>query len=95
MNFYSARDLRTMPKQIWKSLDEYKEVVITNNGKPSALMLDIDEDNFEELIQAVRQARAMLTFNAMRSRAAKAGFMSESDIDDEISAYRKEKRERH
>ncbi len=89
MNFYSVRDLRNDSKSIWENLKENGEAVITNNGKPSALLLDISEDNFEVMLQAVRQAKAMIAFNNMRSRSQASGFMSEEEIEAEISAARK------
>lgn len=91
MNFYTARDLRTIPKNIWESLSEDGELIITNNGKPTALMLDITENSFEEVIKAVRQAKAMRAFNNMRGKAAARGYMSEKEIQAEIIAYRKGK----
>ncbi len=90
MNFYSARDLRTMPKSIWNALNADGEVVITNNGKPTALMLNISEDSFEVLLKAVRQARAAIAFNSMRDRAESHGFLSDEDIEAEILAARRE-----
>jgi antitoxin (DNA-binding transcriptional repressor) of toxin-antitoxin stability system len=90
MRFYTARDLRTIPKNIWDSLRVSGEVVITNNGKPTALMLNISDDNFEEVSKAVRQAKAMIAFNRMRAKAA-AGFMTDDEIADEIASYRREK----
>lgn len=89
MNFYSVRDLRTDSKSMWESLKGNGEVIITNNGKPAALMLDISEDNFEIMLQAIRQAKAMIAFNSMRSRAAAKGFMSDDEIEAEIAAARK------
>ena len=89
MNFFTARDLRTMPKSIWQALASSGEVVITNNGKPTVLMLNISEDNFDQVVRAVRQARAMLAFNHLRGQAAERGFMSEEDIEVEIAATRK------
>jgi PHD/YefM family antitoxin component YafN of YafNO toxin-antitoxin module len=90
MNFFTARDLRTIPKSIWHALDNSGEVVITNNGKPTALMLNISEDNFDQVVRAVRQARAMLAFNHLRGQTAERGFMSEVDIEAEIAAARRE-----
>ncbi len=90
MNFYSVRDLRTDSKSIWENLHRNGEAIITNNGKPTALMIDISEDNFEIMMQAVRQAKAMITFNNMRSRAAANGFMTDEEINAEIEAARKE-----
>ena len=36
---------------------------------------DIPEGAFDEVVQAVRQAKAMIAFNSMRRKAAKAGFL--------------------
>ena len=44
MNFYSIRDLRTETKSICDHIQSEGEAVITNNGKPTVLMLDISED---------------------------------------------------
>lgn len=88
MNFYSVRDLRTETKSLWDNLSAGGEVVITNNGKPAALMIDIPADCFDEVVQAVRQAKAMIAFNNMRSKASSRGFMSEEEIEAEIEAAR-------
>ena len=90
MNFYSIRDLRTESKNVWDNLSTGGEVVITNNGKPSALMINIPEGSFDEIVQAVRQAKAMIAFNNMRNKAAMSGFMSDEEIEAEINAARNE-----
>ena len=81
MNFYSVRDLRTDSKSMWADLNRGDEVVLTNNGRPSALMIDIPEGSFDEIVQAVRQAKAMIALNSMRRRAAREGFISDEDIE--------------
>lgn len=88
MNFYSVRDLRTDSKSMWADLTSGDEVVLTNNGKPSALIIDIPEGSFDEIVQAVRQAKAMIALNSMRRKAAKAGFMSDEDIESLIDEAR-------
>lgn len=88
MNFYTVRDLRTTPKNIWDNLSSDGEVVITNNGKPTAIMIDIADGNFEETIKAIRQAKAMIAFNAMRQKASINGYMTDEEIEAEISAAR-------
>ncbi len=90
MNFYTVRDLRTTPKAIWENLTDDGEVVITNNGKPTAIMIDISDGNFEETLKAVRQAKAMIAFNMMRKKSADRGFMSDEEIEAEINAARSE-----
>ena len=90
MDFYTVRDLRTSTKSIWDSLSGKGEVIITNNGKPSALMLDISDGNFEEMILAIKQAQAMIAVNNMRKKAAVTGYMSDDEINAEIADARKE-----
>ncbi len=88
MNFYTVRDLRTTPKSIWESLSTDGEVIITNNGKPTAVLFDIADGSFEETVKAVRQAKAMIAFNSMRSKAAAGGYMTDEEIEAEIAAAR-------
>lgn len=90
MKFYSIRDLRTKSKNVWENLSSGGEIIITNNGKPSALMVNIPEDNFDETVQAVRQAKAMIAFNSMRQTSSTSGSMSEEEITAEINAVRNE-----
>ncbi len=81
MNFYSMRDLRTESKSMWADLSRGDEVILTNNGRPSAIMIDIPEGGFDETVQAVRQAKAMIALNSMRQRAAREGFKSDDEIE--------------
>ena len=90
MRFYTVRDLRTTPKSIWENLSADGGVVITNNGRPTALLLDIADGSFEETLKAVRQAKAMIAFNSMREKAAKQGYMTDDEIEAEIAASRQE-----
>ena len=93
MNFFTVRDLRSTPKMVWDTLDNEREVVITNNGRPSALMIPIDDNNFNDIIATVRQVNAMRTVNRMQRAAVKAGLenMSLDEINAEIALARKER----
>ena len=88
MNFYSVRDLRTDSKSMWADLTSGDEVVLTNNGKPSALIIGIPEGSFDEIVQAVRQAKAMIALNSMRRKAAREGYMSDDEIESMITEAR-------
>ena len=92
MEFLTVRDLRTSPRGVWEKLSQNGEVVITNNGKPTALMLNIENGEIEELSKAIRQAKAMMSINNMRLIAADNGYMTDEEIEAEIQAYRQEKR---
>ena len=89
MKFYTVRDLRTTPKSLWDNLSNDGEVVITNNGKPTAIMVDIADGDLEEVLKAVRQAKAMIAFNSMKTKAMKKGYMSDDEIESEINKARK------
>lgn len=94
MIFYTVRDLRTHPREVWKKLAETREVIITNNGKPSALMIEVDDENLEEVLASVRQSVAMRAVNKLRLASIRNGKsdMTTAEIDAEISKVRKEKR---
>ena len=59
MKFITVRDLRTTPAQVWKELPEQQEIVITNNGKPIALLTPLNDADMEDTVSAVRRARAI------------------------------------
>ena len=92
MNFFTVRDLRTSPKNVWDTLEQEKEVVITNNGKPSALMIPINDVNFDDVLAALRQVNAVRAVTRMQMKSVKAGLdkMSPDEINAEISAARAE-----
>jgi len=91
MQFYSVRDFRTQPKQIWDRLAQVHRLIITNNGKPTALMIDIDDDNLEDVLSSVRQSMAMRAANRLRLDARFNGTsnLSEEEIQAEIEEARK------
>ncbi len=94
MNFYTVRDLRTHPREVWKKLSEVHEVIITNNGKPSALMIEIDDENLEDVLASIRQSMAMRAVNKLRLSSLRSGQakMTLAEIDAEVSKVRQDKR---
>jgi antitoxin (DNA-binding transcriptional repressor) of toxin-antitoxin stability system len=92
MQFVTVRDFRSSSREIWKRLSEDEEIIITNNGKPTALMVNIPEGAFEETVQLVRQAKFLRSMHELREEASEHGVTSMDEIDAEIQAYRKEKR---
>ena len=92
MNFYSVRDLRTRSSDIWETLARSGEAIITNNGKPTALLVNLREDNFEEVLDDLQQLKALRMFKGLRKQAAARGFLTDKEINAEIKAYRAEKK---
>lgn len=96
MNYFSVRDLRSKPGKVWESIEKTHEAVITNNGKPNYLMIDIKGRDAEEVLASVRQALAMKAVNNMRigSIQKKTDALTDEQIEGEIAAARKEKKEK-
>ena len=90
MRFVSARDLRSKSAEIWKDLPREREMVITNNGRPVAILASITESNLEESLSAFRQARAIQAVAALQRESVKKGTdkLSMTEIEAEITAVR-------
>lgn len=90
MKFITVRDIRTSPAKIWRQLPEEQEIVITNNGKPIALLTPLSDESLEETISAVRQARAIQAVRVMQQTAKTRDLdsLSQADIDGEIRQSR-------
>jgi len=88
MEFLSVRELRASSSNLWQKLSRDGKMVITNNGKPKALVLDISNDDLEETLMSLQQVKAIKLFNSMRAEAERRGFLSEKEINEEIKAVR-------
>lgn len=90
MRFVSVRELRERSASIWKALGEEKDMVITSNGKPIALLSATSGESLEESLRALRRARAQAAAATMQGASLKAGSdrMSLEDINAEIDAAR-------
>jgi len=53
MNFITARDLRLNTANIWQMLEKERELVITLNGRPVALLTGISGESLETTLKAV------------------------------------------
>ena len=94
MKFITVRDFRTTPAQIWKDLPGEQEIVITNNGKPIALLTPLSDTDIEDTVTAVRRARAATALKQIRDLSVNQGLseMTMEEIDREIQEYRKSKK---
>ncbi len=90
MRFLSVRDLKSKSAQIWKELPRLKDMVITSNGRPIAVLASITEDNLEEVLSAFRQARAVQAVTSIQYESAHKSLdkITAAEIDDEIKAVR-------
>jgi antitoxin (DNA-binding transcriptional repressor) of toxin-antitoxin stability system len=97
MKFITVRDIRTTPSQIWKELPDEQEMVITNNGRPIALLTPLTDENLEDTLAAVRQARATQAVARMQQAAGTSGAaeLTVAEIDAEIQRARAGRTERN
>jgi len=54
MKFVTVRDFRTSPASIWKKLPIERELIVTNNGKPIALLTPLTDETLEDTVSAIR-----------------------------------------
>lgn len=93
MKFLSVRDLRGKSAQIWKELPGEREMIITSNGRPIAILASISESNLEESLAAFRRARAVEAVASLQRRSVEQGTdrIAMNEIDAEIKAVRKKR----
>lgn len=90
MKFLSVKDLRTKSSQIWHDLPDEKEMVITNNGRPVAILSALSDENIEESLAAIRQARVSEAIITLQRESVRRGLnnLSPENINEEIAAVR-------
>ena len=90
MKFLSVRDLKTKSAQVWKELPDQKDMVITSNGRPIALLSSITENNLEQVVSAFRQARAIEAVTSIQYESVRkqTDEITPEEIDEEIKAVR-------
>ena len=54
MKFLSVRDLRSKSAEVWKGLSVEREMVVTSNGQPIAILSAVTGDTLEETLRAIR-----------------------------------------
>jgi len=93
MKFISVRDLRSKSAQVWKQLPQEREMIITSNGRPIAIIAAISDSDLEESLSAFRQARAVEAVVSLQRRSVEMGNdkITMDEIDAEIKAVRRKR----
>jgi antitoxin (DNA-binding transcriptional repressor) of toxin-antitoxin stability system len=94
MKFLSVRDLKTKSSQVWKELPGQKEMIVTSNGRPIALLSSVNENNLEQVLTAFRRARATNSVASIQYESTQKGTdkISLDEINAEIGAIRSKRR---
>lgn len=95
MKFLSVRDLRGNSASVWRDLPREGEMIVTSNGRPVAMLTAIDESSVERSVAAWRQVRALQAITDIQTESTRKGTstIAMSDIDAEIAAVRKKRRQ--
>jgi len=93
MKFISVRDLRSKSAQVWKQLPQEREMIITSNGRPIAIIAAIGDSDLEESLVAFRQARAVEAVASLQRRSVEMGSdeITMDEIDAEIRSVRRKR----
>lgn len=91
MQFVSVRDLRGKSAQVWQELQKQREIVITSNGKPIAILSSVSENTLEESLIAIRRSRAISAVDALQRQSVEVGTDSITlkEVNQEIAKVRK------
>ena len=91
MKFLSVRDLRSKSAEVWKGLSAEREMVVTSNGRPIAILSAVTEDTLEETLGAIRRSRAIAAVSEIQRQSVERGTdaITPAEIAAEISAVRR------
>ena len=91
MKFVSVRELRLKPGDVWKAAKIEKDLVITANGRPVAILTGVDENTFEQELAIIQRARALTALDRLHRKSVQKGThtMSEKAIQAEIDEVRR------
>ena len=72
MDYLAVKDLKKT-RDLWQKLDRERELIITRDGKPSALMISVSPETVDDALREIRRA----LFSAAVGRARK---QAETDL---------------
>lgn len=90
MNYLAVKDLKKT-RELWEKLASERELVITKDGKPSALMISVSPETLEESLREIRRTLFATAMSRVRKRAETAGMLDDAAIAAEIDQSRKER----
>ena len=96
MHLIAIKDLK-QPRLLKQRLLAEKELLLTSDGRPVAVLVDIGPtEDPEGVIQAIRDSRSRMALSQIRDAARRAGTsaMTMRDIDREIASARKARKVR-
>jgi antitoxin (DNA-binding transcriptional repressor) of toxin-antitoxin stability system len=94
MKLIAIQDLK-QPRQLKERLKAEKELLLTSDGRPVAVLVNVDaSEDPETVIQSIRDSRSRMALSRVREAAAQSGMtaLTLDQINREIVAARKARR---
>jgi len=90
VKFVTVRDLRLKPGHIWELAKRERDLIITSNGRPVAILTGVDESTVGEELDTIQRARALRALDSIHRDSVTKGTdkISEDEIQSEIDDAR-------
>jgi antitoxin (DNA-binding transcriptional repressor) of toxin-antitoxin stability system len=91
MNLIAIKDLK-QPRRLKERLQAEKELLLTSDGRPVAVLVNVDNaEDPESILQSIRDSRSRLALSRIRETARRTGVsrFTPEQIDREIAAARR------
>ncbi len=89
MTYLTVKDHK-QTRKIWGQLNAERELVITRDGKPCAIMVEVSPENREESLAEIRRSLFCAAISRSRRKAAQQPFLP-NELNDIIQESRKER----
>ena len=94
MEFVPYRMLRNQPAEMRRKLEEKGELIVTVDGEPLAVMLQIPKGSLEDLVLLLSQLRAQLATTVIREQARQRG-LDDMTLEQAEAIVQETRRSRH
>ena len=86
------REFTASPKETQAKLAVNRELIVTNNGNPSMLVIDITNKDFMKTVDYLKRQEALDILHDIQVNSVREGKdkITIDEINDEINEYRKE-----
>lgn len=92
MQFIAAQDFKFTSRKISKRLSEDGKMVVTKNGKPTALIFDLKNIDLEQTLNEWHKIQMLRALENIWTHTAKTPPISDEEIEAEIQAVRAERK---
>lgn len=89
MTYLTVKDLK-QTRNLWRQLSAERELVITRDGKPCAILVEVNADSCDESLAEIRRGLFSSAVSRIRRNATNQPISSE-EIDAVIAESRKER----